>query len=274
MEYTTIIISRSSDSPLKNVLTAFAGFQLASFSQENGQDCIVVYDDLFHHWKEYCLLFNQNQNNYANCTYLYSRFLNSIPYSRGSITSWGILPVPEEISPTLETFLEKLEQIFDKTYFYKKEDFANGKGSALWNLVNNQTVSFQIFRKSLFLIRSHLQEIENAELSSSLIEFVDSNEELPEEVVIQLDKKERLKTLFFQNSRSPLTIHEQNFLISFPVLNLFFSLNFQELTEYKKLLLSYFRKPVLEISNVEENEIDSLVNDYKIQHNLLERKNS
>lgn len=264
-------MSSPSETPLKQVLAAFTGFQIASFASEKGQHCIVVYDDILNHWEAYSSLLNQNSNNYGTFTQLYSKFLNSFSQPLGSITSWSILSIPEEVPPSLEILIERLEQIVDKKYFYDRNDFSQGEGSALWNLTTRTPYNVHhILQKSVKSISEQLHEIEKAELSISLIRFVDPTEEIPQDLQMELEKKIRLKTIFYQAPRSPLSIHEQNFLISSPVLNLFYSLSLRVLAGFKDSLLTYLRNPDTELH--QEKEFVDLISNIKLTIPSLKAK--
>src|SRR5665213_1979408 len=113
MEYTVVMVAEGNDSPGLNYIAPYAATSIAEYFMEEGQDVLIVYDDLTHHarsYRELSLLLRRLPGREAfpgDIFYIHSRLLERATHlsdalKGGSLTA---LPIIETESQNISAYI-------------------------------------------------------------------------------------------------------------------------------------------------------------------------
>ncbi len=140
LEYTTIVSSTASETAPLQYIAPYAGVTIAEEWMEQGQDVLIVYDDLSKHavaYRTLSLLLRRPPGREAypgDVFYLHSRLLEraarlSEEYNGGSITA---LPIIETLSGDISAYIPtNVISITDGQIFLQADLFASGQRPAI-----------------------------------------------------------------------------------------------------------------------------------------------
>ena len=140
MEYTTIVAANSSSSDAMQYIAPFAGITLAEHFSDQGEDVLIIYDDLSKHavaYRSLSLILRRPPGREAypgDVFYIHSKLLeragNFTPeHSGGSITA---LPIIETLAGDISAYIStNVISITDGQIFLQSNLFNNGQRPAV-----------------------------------------------------------------------------------------------------------------------------------------------
>jgi len=254
LEYTIIVSTSPSDSPMYLYLAPYSGCAIGEYFMDKGKDAVVIYDDLTKHawaWREISLLLKRPAGREAypgDIFYIHSKLLERAAKLEkgGSLTA---LPICEtqlgDISAYIPTNLISITdgQIYLETDLFK----ANFKPAINIGLSVSRVGSkaqTKIMKKlsgSLKLYLSQYRELE---------QFAQLTTELPEEIKKQLIRGRVILEMLKQENLKPITFEKISILIYAANNGFFDNFEIEKIKELENKLLEFFE---LNYSKVLEN---------------------
>lgn len=244
MSYTTIVATTSSDSVTAQYLTPYAGMALAESLMKNGEDVLIVLDNLTKHadvYRTIALLFNRPPGREAypgDIFYIHSSLLEravqmNAEHKGGSITA---LPIIETLSNDVSAYVPtNVVSITDGQILLKADLFNSGQKPAVDVNVSVSRIGgdaqqpiIRQLSKGLNLIVSQYYDLK---------ELLDFGNALDEESQIIVDKGRILMDIFKQEQQSPLNSGETAALLYVLKQNELTSLETKQLKAFKCLFL-------------------------------------
>ncbi len=216
MDYTTIVNASASQSATLQYLAPYAGCAIGEYFMNQGQDALVIYDDLSKHavaYRQMMLLLRRPPGREAypgDVFYLHSRLLEraaklSDDAGGGSLTA---LPVIETKAGDISAYIPtNVISITDGQIFLDADLFNSGQRPAIdtGNSVSRVGSSAQIkgMKSVAGTLRLDLNQYQ--ELAS----FAQFGSDLDQATQQSLNRGERLTAILKQDEREPMPVEEQ-----------------------------------------------------------------
>ena len=261
-DYTTVISAAPDDPPAQKYLAPFTGMTIAEFFLDQGDDVLIIFDDLTKHadaYRELSLLLRRPPGREAypgDIFYLHSRLLEracklSDNQGGGSITTIPIIAMQQgNISAYIPTNLISIcdgQIVLDKEKFNKGFKPAVNIGISVSRVGSAaQTEVIRGLANTLKLELSQFEEVEK---------FTRFGTELDESTTQMIKRGRRLQKILTQTIHRPYSLSEQVLLLFAANRGYLDSLKINDLKRYERDLLIWSRNnrtDVLEIIDIEK----------------------
>ncbi len=254
MEYTTVILAGASDPASLLYIAPYAGCAMAEYFLDQGEDILIIYDDLSKHavsYREISLLLRRPPGREAypgDVFYLHSRLLErscklNEENKGGSITA---LPIIETQAGDVSAYIPtNVISITDGQIFLESDLFNQGQRPALNSGISVSRVGSSAQIKSMKKVAGKLR-LEAAQYRE-LAAFAQFGSDLDEETKKKLERGKRLMEIFKQEQYSPLAVGKQ-VLIFFALTNGFLDdIEVDKIKEFENNFYEYLNKNALEL---------------------------
>ncbi len=210
MEYTTIVSANASDSDAMQYIAPYSGMAIAEEWMENGEDVLIVFDDLTKHavaYRTVSLLLRRPPGREAypgDVFYLHSKLLErsanlNKKYGGGSITA---LPIIETQAGDISAYIPtNVISITDGQIFLMSNAFNSGQRPAVDAGLSVSRVGSDAQTKLMKQVSSSLKlQLANYEEIKSFSEFAS---DLDQETKDILDNGKKIMEILKQNQYSP-----------------------------------------------------------------------
>lgn len=248
LDYTTVIMASSDDPPALRYLAPFAGCTLAEFFLSQGQDVLVVYDDLSKHadaYRELSLLLRRPPGREAypgDIFYLHARLLERAcklndEHGGGSLTA---LPIATMQKGNVASYIPtNLISICDGQIILSQEKFNKGFkpavdiGLSVSRVGSSaQTAAMRKVSSQLKLTLSLFEEVER---------FTQFGTELDEATKNQIRHGQRLQAILTQRPGQPRSLAEQVVILTSATMGFFDSIGPGKTFNYETALVNWFK---------------------------------
>ena len=280
-DYTIVISAAPDDPPAQKYLAPFTGMTVAEFFLDQGDDVLIIFDDLTKHadaYRELSLLLRRPPGREAypgDIFYLHSRLLEracklNSNQGGGSITAIPIITMQQgNISAYIPTNLISIcdgQIVLDKEKFNKGFKPAVNIGISVSRVGSAaQTEVMRGLANTLKLELSQFEEVEK---------FTRFGTELDEVTAQMIKRGQRLQKTLTQTINRPYSLSEQVLLLFAATHGYLDTIKIKDLKRYEKDLLIWFKNNqavILEIIEVEkalspeiENQITDLLNSFSL----------
>ena len=246
MAYTTVVVSTASDLAPLQYIAPYSGCAIGEEWMENGEDVLVVYDDLSKHATAYrtlSLLLRRPPGREAypgDVFYLHSRLLEravrmSDEYGGGSLTA---LPIIETQAGDVSAYIPtNVISITDGQIYLETEMFNSGFRPAVNAGLSVSRVGgaaqTKAMKKVAGSIRVDLAQYREMEV------FTQFSSDLDAITKEQLEYGKRMMELLKQPLGSPLSLHEQVITLCAATHKLFLDVPVKELKKFQKEMLAW-----------------------------------
>jgi F-type H+-transporting ATPase subunit alpha len=215
-----IVVASSADPTTVVYLAPYAGMAIAEYFRENGQDCVVVLDDLSNHakfYREISLLSKKapGRGSYpGDIFHLHAALMEragNIKTTSGKVVSISLLPIAETLESDLSGYIQtNLMSMTDGHIFFEMEEFKKGQRPAInhgysVSRVGNQTKG-SVDKELAGKIRESLSTYKRA------LEIARFGVELPEQTKKEIALGEKIELIFNQDSDTIIPRSLQLFL--------------------------------------------------------------
>jgi len=249
MEYTTIVMASSTDSPAMQYIAPFSGVAIAEeFAFKHNKDVLIIYDDLSKHavaYRSMSLLLRRPPGREAypgDVFYLHSRLLEravklSDEMGGGSITA---LPIIETQAGDVSAYVPtNVISITDGQIFLDSDLFFSGTRPAINVGISVSRVGGSAQTKAIKsvagVMRLYLAQY------NELKKFSQFASDLDKSARQQLTRGERLNWLLVQPENSPLELAHQVSLLFAGLEGLFDELDREQVNKFRESWLSRFQ---------------------------------
>lgn len=249
LEYTTIVSSTASEAAPLQYIAPYAGCAIGEEWMENGEDVLIVYDDLSKHavaYRTMSLLLKRPPGREAypgDVFYLHSRLLERAAklndeLGAGSLTA---LPIIETQAGDIAAYIPtNVISITDGQIFLQSELFNSGVRPAVDSGLSVSRVGSSAQVKAMKQVSGSLK-LELAQYRE-LQAFSQFGSDLDPTTKATLDHGERLTELLKQAQYAPLTVSEQ-VLSLFAAKNRFLrDIEVKDIAEYEKKMHAYMHE--------------------------------
>ena len=246
MAYTTVVVSTASELAPLQYIAPYSGCAIGEEWMENGQDVLVIYDDLSKHAMAYrtlSLLLKRPPGREAypgDVFYLHSRLLERAArmneeYGGGSLTA---LPIIETQAGDVSAYIPtNVISITDGQIYLETEMFNAGFRPAVNAGLSVSRVggSAQIkaMKKIAGPIRTELAQYRE------LAAFAQFGSELDADTKEKLDQGERIKEILKQPQYQPMPVQYQVIIIYAATRKYLLSIPTEDITKYEKELFAF-----------------------------------
>lgn len=279
MAYTTVLSASASDPASLLYIAPYSGTALAEYFLDQGEDVLIVYDDLSKHavaYREISLLLRRPPGREAypgDVFYLHSRLLEracrlSADYGGGSITA---LPIIETQAGDVSAYIPtNVISITDGQIYLESDLFYKGNRPAVNAGLSVSRVGSAAQIKGMKKVagKMRLEAAQYRELAA----FAQFGSELDVETKSKLERGKRLNEILKQGQYSPLPVANQ-ILIFYALINGYVDdVEVEHIMKFEEGLHSYAGiagKEVLgqivkgEWNDGLENKMKALISDYK-----------
>ena len=276
LEYTTIVSSTASEAAPLQYIAPYAGCAIGEEWMENGEDVLIVYDDLSKHavaYRTMSLLLKRPPGREAypgDVFYLHSRLLERAAklndeLGAGSLTA---LPIIETQAGDIAAYIPtNVISITDGQIFLQSELFNSGVRPAVDSGLSVSRVGSSAQVKAMKQVSGSLK-LELAQYRE-LQAFSQFGSDLDPATKATLDHGERLTELLKQAQYAPLTVSEQ-VLSLFAAKNRFLrDIEVKDIAEYEKKMHAYMHEEHADIiAELDEKEAISPQLEEKIKEAL------
>ena len=282
MAYTTVVVSTASDLAPLQYIAPYSGCAIGEEWMENGEDVLVVYDDLSKHATAYrtlSLLLRRPPGREAypgDVFYLHSRLLEravrmSDEYGGGSLTA---LPIIETQAGDVSAYIPtNVISITDGQIFLETELFHSGIMPAVNPGISVSRVGgaaqIKAMKKIAAPIRTELAQYR--ELAS----FAQFGSELDADTKEKLAQGERIKEVLKQPQYQPMPVQYQVIIIYAVTKRFLLDVPVEEITRFEKEFFEYLdtKHPEIPaaiaeekvISDATEEKLVKALNDFKAE---------
>lgn len=278
LRYTIIVCATASESATTQYIAPFAGMSMGEWFMENGQDALIVFDDLSKHavaYRQMSLLLKRPSGREAypgDVFYLHSRLLErsarlSTKAGNGSLTALPIIETQAgDVSAYIPTNVISITdgQIYLETdLFYQGNRPAVSVGLSVSRVGSSAQV--EAMKQVAGKIRGDLAQFRE------LAAFAQFGSDLDPKTRAYLNRGQRIVELFKQRQHSLLRLHHQIILL-WGVKNGFLDgLEIEHIREYSKKLVAFIdsRKRAL-VKNLCATQIIDDVLEKELEHALQE----
>ncbi|MBN1779091.1 MAG: F0F1 ATP synthase subunit alpha [Candidatus Buchananbacteria bacterium] len=280
MDYTTIVLAGASDPAPLLYIAPFAGCAMGEYFMDQGQDVLVVYDDLSKHavaYREVSLLLRRPPGREAypgDIFYLHSRLLErsarlNEDYGGGSLTA---LPIIETQAGDISAYIPtNVISITDGQIFLESDLFYQGVRPAMNTGLSVSRVGSAAQIKAMKKVAGKLK-LDMAQYRE-LAAFAQFGSDLDESTRKQIHRGMRLTEILKQGQYAPLPV-EQEVVILYTAINGYLDdVPVEKIKDFETGLLEYFTgqaQEVLkliatqkEITEEIENKIKQALDSYK-----------
>ncbi len=246
MEHTVVVASTASDSPAMQYLAPYAACAIAEHFMYEGQDALVIYDDLSKHavaYRAMSLLLRRPSGREAypgDVFYLHSRLLEraaklSDELGGGSLTA---LPIVETMAGDISAYIPtNVISITDGQIYLETELFNSGVRPAVNVGLSVSRVGRAAQHNAMKAVSKSMR-IEIAQYRELAV-FAQFGSDVDYSTKQQLMRGERLIELTKQAQNKTLSLAEQTALLMAFSKDIFMNVKTSEITPYKEKLLSY-----------------------------------
>ena len=282
MAYTTVVVSTASDLAPLQYIAPYSGCAIGEEWMENGEDVLVVYDDLSKHATAYrtlSLLLRRPPGREAypgDVFYLHSRLLEravrmSDEYGGGSLTA---LPIIETQAGDVSAYIPtNVISITDGQIYLETEMFNSGFRPAVNAGLSVSRVGgaaqIKAMKKIAAPIRTELAQYR--ELAS----FAQFGSELDADTKEKLEQGERIKEVLKQPQYQPMPVQYQVIIIYAVTKRFLLDVPVEDITRFEKEFFDYLdtRHPEIPaaiaeekvISDATEEKLVKALNDFKAE---------
>ena len=282
MAYTTVVVSTASDLAPLQYIAPYSGCAIGEEWMENGEDVLVVYDDLSKHATAYrtlSLLLRRPPGREAypgDVFYLHSRLLEravrmSDEYGGGSLTA---LPIIETQAGDVSAYIPtNVISITDGQIYLETEMFNSGFRPAVNAGLSVSRVGgaaqIKAMKKIAAPIRTELAQYR--ELAS----FAQFGSELDADTKEKLAQGERIKEVLKQPQYQPMPVLYQVLIINAVTKRFLLDVPVEEITRFEKEFFEYLdtKHPEIPaaiaeekvISDATEEKLVKALNDFKAE---------
>ena len=282
MAYTTVVVSTASDLAPLQYIAPYSGCAIGEEWMENGEDVLVVYDDLSKHATAYrtlSLLLRRPPGREAypgDVFYLHSRLLEravrmSDEYGGGSLTA---LPIIETQAGDVSAYIAtNVISITDGQIYLETEMFNSGFRPAVNAGLSVSRVGgaaqIKAMKKIAAPIRTELAQYR--ELAS----FAQFGSELDADTKEKLAQGERIKEVLKQPQYQPMQVQYQVIIIYAVTKRFLLDVPVEDITRFEKEFFDYLdtRHPEIPasiaeekvISDATEEKLVKALNDFKAE---------
>ena len=269
MEYSIIINAQASDPVLNQYLAPYVGCTIAEYFRKQGQDALVVYDDLTNHaiaYREMSLLLRRSPGREAypgDVFYLHSRLLEraGLILNGGSVTALPIVQIQnDDITAYIPT---NLISITDGQVFLDTKLFNRGVRPAVNVELSVSRVGGAAQTKAIKKMAGTLR-LDLAQYHE-LLDFAQFGTELDEtsqkrlargDRAIELLKQEQYQTYSFVDETLMLFLLKENFLDDLPLMQVrHFALQF---VSYISALYSDLYDEIFKTGEITDEQVKKL----------------
>ena len=280
MAYTTIVASTASEMAPLQYIAPYSGCAIGEEWMENGEDVLVIYDDLSKHSTAYrtlSLLLRRPPGREAypgDVFYLHSRLLEravrmSEEYGGGSLTA---LPIIETQAGDVSAYIPtNVISITDGQIYLETEMFNSGFRPAVNAGLSVSRVGgaaqIKAMKKIAAPIRTELAQYR--ELAS----FAQFGSELDDDTKEKLAQGERIKEVLKQSQYSPMPVELQVIMIYVVTKKHLLDVPVDRVTEFEKNFIEFLKtnypeipnsiKDTKEISDETDEKLGKAINEFK-----------
>ena len=280
MAYTTIVASTASEMAPLQYIAPYSGCSIGEEWMENGEDVLVIYDDLSKHATAYrtlSLLLRRPPGREAypgDVFYLHSRLLEravrmSEEYGGGSLTA---LPIIETQAGDVSAYIPtNVISITDGQIYLETEMFNSGFRPAVNAGLSVSRVGgaaqIKAMKKIAAPIRTELAQYR--ELAS----FAQFGSELDDDTKEKLAQGERIKEVLKQSQYSPMPVELQVIMIYVVTKKHLLDVPVDRVTEFEKNFIEFLKtnypeipnsiKDTKEISDETDEKLVKAINEFK-----------
>ena len=280
MAYTTIVASTASEMAPLQYIAPYSGCAIGEEWMENGEDVLVIYDDLSKHATAYrtlSLLLRRPPGREAypgDVFYLHSRLLEravrmSEEYGGGSLTA---LPIIETQAGDVSAYIPtNVISITDGQIYLETEMFNSGFRPAVNAGLSVSRVGgaaqIKAMKKIAAPIRTELAQYR--ELAS----FAQFGSELDDDTKEKLAQGERIKEVLKQSQYSPMPVELQVIMIYVVTKKHLLDVPVDRVTEFEKNFIEFLKtnypeipnsiKDTQEISDETDEKLVKAINEFK-----------
>ena len=280
MAYTTIVASTASEMAPLQYIAPYSGCAIGEEWMENGEDVLVIYDDLSKHATAYrtlSLLLRRPPGREAypgDVFYLHSRLLEravrmSEEYGGGSLTA---LPIIETQAGDVSAYIAtNVISITDGQIYLETEMFNSGFRPAVNAGLSVSRVGgaaqIKAMKKIAAPIRTELAQYR--ELAS----FAQFGSELDDDTKEKLAQGERIKEVLKQSQYSPMPVELQVIMIYVVTKKHLLDVPVDRVTEFEKNFIEFLKtnypeipnsiKDTKEISDETDEKLVKAINEFK-----------
>ncbi len=246
MDYTIIVAATASHTASLQYIAPFAGCSMAEHFMNNGQDVLIVYDDLSKHavaYRTISLLLRRPPGREAypgDVFYLHSKLLEraaklSDSLGGGSITA---LPIIETLAGDVTAYIPtNVISITDGQIFLETDLFQGGQRPAVNAGISVSRVGGSAQTKAMKQVSSTLR-IELAQYRE-LVNFTQFGSDLDKETVKRLEKGKRLTEILKQDQYDPMDMEKQVIIIYCGVNDFLADIPVNKIRAFEKSFLEY-----------------------------------
>ncbi len=268
MEYTTIVSASASDAAAMQFLAPYAGCAIAEFLMDEGQDCLIVFDDLSKHavaFRQVSLILKRPSGREAypgDVFYLHSRLLErsariTAAAGGGSLTA---LPIIETQAGDVSAYIPtNVISITDGQIYLETDLFYQGIRPAISVGLSVSRVGSAAQTKTIKSVAgtTKLDLAQFRELQA----FAQFGSDLDASTKKKLDRGARIVELFKQNQYSPLAM-EMECIYLFAMQNGYFDdVAVTDVKRFQSALGEYFDSRKTELLDKIRNEKPDLKKD-------------
>ena len=256
MKYTTIVNASSSAPAIMQYLAPYVWVTLAEYFMFNGQDALIVYDDLSKHavaYREVSLLLRRPPGREAypgDVFYLHSRLLERAArlekkYGWGSVTA---LPIIETQAGDVSAYIPtNVISITDGQIFLEADLFNSGirpainvglSVSRVWG-----TAQTKIMKKVAWKLRLELATFRE------LAAFMQFSSDLDKQTQAKIEKGKRLVEILKQWVNNPIPFYKQVVAIYATINDYLKNIDLEKVLEFEKRLYEKLDTTYLELAN-------------------------
>ena len=271
MEYTTVVVAGASELPSLQYIAPYSGCAIGEHWMNQGEDVLIVYDDLSKHavaYRTLSLLLRRPPGREAypgDVFYLHSRLLErsgklSKKLGSGSLTA---LPIIETQAGDISAYIPtNVISITDGQIFLQSELFNSGIRPAIDYGLSVSRVGSAAQIKAMKQVSSSLK----LDLSQyqEVLDFAQFGSDLDPSTRARINHGRHLVELLKQPQYQPMSTADQVLLLFANKLNLLDDIPLEKIKEYEKELLS-------EMNLVHPDIIEQIDFDKKIDDKLNDR---
>jgi len=264
MEHTVVVAANASDSMTMQYLAPFTGCSIGEYFMDQGQDALVVYDDLSKHawaYRQMSLLLRRPPGREAypgDVFYLHSRLLERAArlnkeYGGGSLTA---LPIIETQAGDVSAYIPtNVISITDGQIFVETDLFNSGVRPAVNIGISVSRVGSSAQTKAMKKVAGKLKlDMAQYQALAAFAQFGTS--ELDKATKMQLDRGQRLTEVFKQNVYSPVSLADQ--------VTIFYAANFGFLDDIAVARIKEFESSLQKFMAANYADILKTITDNKV----------
>ena len=287
MEYTTVVAANASDPASLLYLAPFAGCAMGEYFMDQGQDVLVVYDDLSKHavaYRQVSLLLRRPPGREAypgDIFYLHSRLLERAArlnddHGGGSLTA---LPIIETQAGDISAYIPtNVISITDGQIFLETDLFYQGIRPAMNTGLSVSRVGSAAQIKAMKKVAGRLK-LEMAQFRE-LATFAQFGSDLDEITKRQINRGRRLTEVLKQGQYQPMPVVEQVIILYAVTHGFLDNVPVEKVSDFEKDFLSYCQIhgqklfadmiQTKELTEGQEEELKKLIAEFKQTLDYLE----